>query len=49
MRYNQQRLQGVTRGVERVFLTYTSYCYTQMTLKMNENGICTLFNWYLYY
>ncbi|EFO16616.2 hypothetical protein LOAG_11886 [Loa loa] len=39
MRYNQQRLQYVTHGVERVFLTYTSYCYTEMTLKMNENEV----------
>ncbi|VDO20240.1 Uncharacterized protein BM_BM10075 [Brugia malayi] len=39
MQYNQQRLQYVTHGVERVFLTYTSYCYTEMTLKMDGNEI----------
>ncbi|VDK71454.1 unnamed protein product [Litomosoides sigmodontis] len=39
MRYGQQTLQGITGGEKRVFLTYTSYCYTEMTLQKNGNDM----------
>ncbi|CAG9537672.1 unnamed protein product [Cercopithifilaria johnstoni] len=39
MHYDQQELQSITHGVRRMFLTYTSYCYTEMTLKINKSGM----------
>ncbi|KAL3994628.1 hypothetical protein ACH3XW_22490 [Acanthocheilonema viteae] len=39
MQYDQQRLQGVLSEAKRIFLTYTSYCYTEMTLKMDEKEV----------
>ncbi|KAM3719219.1 Chorismate synthase [Dirofilaria immitis] len=39
MQYNQQKLQNVPYQMQRIFLTYTSYCYTEMILKKNESEI----------
>uniref|UniRef100_A0A8R1TJ87 Uncharacterized protein n=1 Tax=Onchocerca volvulus TaxID=6282 RepID=A0A8R1TJ87_ONCVO len=38
MQYNEQKLQDVSPNqMETIFLTHTSYCYTEMTLKKSGN------------
>uniref|UniRef100_A0A158Q8V5 G_PROTEIN_RECEP_F2_4 domain-containing protein n=1 Tax=Elaeophora elaphi TaxID=1147741 RepID=A0A158Q8V5_9BILA len=39
IQYDQQRLGDITYGMNRMFLTYTSYCYTEMTLMVNKNEL----------